>query len=189
MSFRVLVVLVAAMCCIACHSVPEMEESERYYSAHPDNRIFTDERGDPPPPPESATGGEGEEEEKLNSMALFVGGTWAREGDESGVTIGIDYERELTEGLAVGAYVEAVGGDLREGVLGVVLVLRPVEWLGLVAGPGIERSDRENGWLLRVGALVEFPLTDGWHFGPAVYYDLTEHEEYIVGGLIIGRKF
>jgi hypothetical protein len=86
--------------------------------------------------------GAAEEREHSNELGVFLGGT--NEKDETHSTIGLEYERRLSESFGLGAVVERVDG-IDAWVFLAPLSFEPVRHLGLVlyAGPGFETKKRE----------------------------------------------
>ncbi len=122
-----------------------------------------------------------------NVIGVFAGVTSESRREEA-FTLGIEYERRLSERIGVGAVVERATGDLDFWVYAVGIALHEGPWR-FFAGPGIEDSDAHgNEFLFRVG--VEY----GWHVGsveiaPQVDLDFVDGETELVVGLVIARGF
>ena len=83
------------------------------------------------------------EDEKLNELALVLAATY--EDEEASFTLGIEYERDLGEFLAVMGVVEYVpDSESRELVFVVPFVLKPAGGLKLLAGPWIRPEGGES---------------------------------------------
>jgi len=91
------------------------------------------------PPPQRTTAAEapGEEREPANDLGAFFGGT--SESDDTHFTIGLEYERRLSERLALIVVAEHVNG-IDAWVFLAPLAFRPFRQLPLTlyAGPGVE---------------------------------------------------
>jgi hypothetical protein len=144
-----------------------------------------------------------------NHLSLFTGGT-TESGDSSTSTassLGLDYERRLSQlvGLAVGGEL-VFGGDEREALAGLYLMLHPAGGLVLAAGPGVEfakdghaggeveTQQEESGAKthagFRVGLLYEFEVGHRYSIAPSIYTDFIEGKEpTFVWGLAFGVGF
>lgn len=158
---------------------------------------------------EAAHGGHeehGNHEYHKNGVFLFLGGTTESISDDptTSFTLGLEYERRFSQlvGVAVGA--EAVlGGEGREALAGLLLILHPVGRLGLAAGPGMELGKEhhtdhgeEGGGdtavhaALRVGALYDFELGSRYTIAPAVFVDFIDGKDpALVWGAELGLGF
>ena len=165
----------------SCHLAPGQTEDSTASRAYPDDSIFAHEYS------EDGTA-HAEEEHGDNILNLFLGGTGNAKRDR-GATVGIDYERKITGWMGVGFFAEGVGGELRDFVGGGLIFFHPFENFTLATGPGVDYEDQERHFIWRVGGAYEFSLGGGWHLGPALYYDMSDHENYIVAGLILGTSF
>jgi len=89
------------------------------------------------PPPSSTTAAEAPGEEHANDLGAFFGGT--SESDDTHFTIGLEYERRLSERLALIVVAEHVNG-IDAWVFLAPLAFRPFRQLPLTlyAGPGVE---------------------------------------------------
>jgi hypothetical protein len=125
------------------------------------------------------------EDAALNSIELFLGGTI--DDNDLDASIGIGYERRLSQQFGVGGLVEATGGR-RDWVFAVPVLWHPVEpWRFLVA-PGFERSDGDNELLIRVGGTYEIEF-DGWSLTPELNLDFVDGDVLTVLGVTFGWKF
>jgi hypothetical protein len=137
--------------------------------------------------------GEAEETEQgfRNEVALVLAGTRERAEDEkeTSFTIGLEYQRELTERLAVVVEAEYVNGP-DSWVFAMPLVFRPAGEFKLFTGPGFERGtphedeghevpfaerEKENLLLWRAGAGYSWDVKERYVIGPSFYMDFV-HE-------------
>ena len=154
--------------------------------------------------------GEGAEEAfHKNHLSLFTGGTTESSDGETSTSfsLGLDYERRLSRlvGLAGGGEL-VFGGDEREALVGLYLLLHATERLVLAAGPGLEfakeghaggevearqeESGTETHAGLRVGILYEFEVGHRYTIAPSVYTDFIEGKQpTFIWGLAFGVGF
>ena len=124
------------------------------------------------------------EDEKLNELALVLAATY--EDEEASFTLGIEYERDLGEFLAVMGVVEYVpDSESRELVFVVPFVLKPAGGLKLLAGPGFARKE-ESRFLFRLGAAWSFDLGERWAITPGVELDLVDGDDGLTKALVFG---
>lgn len=127
-------------------------------------------------------------DEPANHLALFLGVTHT-EGDNAS-TIGLDYERRVSERLGVGiVFRDHAAGDIDSTLYAVSFSIHTASPLSFVIAPGIEREDGENSGVLRVGAEYEFEIGSGWSLAPALYFDISEDETKEVLGAALGLSF
>ena len=124
----------------------------------------------------------------LNYLAVF-GGITDEDRRERASTVGIEYERLLSERFGIGALVEHAFGDLDFTIYAIPLAFHSGNWRWYVA-PGIEDPDHHPGneFLLRVGVEYFFQVGN-YHVGPQFDVDFVDGEEVLVLGLTIGRGF
>jgi hypothetical protein len=130
------------------------------------------------------------EAEGRNHLALFVGGTAVDETVR--FTLGVDYERQLSERFGVGAIADwALGGEGREFLFAVAGFYHPTSRIWLDLAPGVQRDalEGELEWVVRVGADYEFELRSGWNLSPNVNLDIGPKESLLVFGIELGRRF
>ncbi len=118
-------------------------------------------------------------------LSLFVGNT-SDDGEDS-VTIGIDYERRVSDVIGLGTVVEYAGQDIDALTLLGVADIHIWEGFAIQTGPGIEFIDDDGVFVFRVGALYEFEFGDGFTLSPQVHADFTSRSDAIVAGLAFGR--
>jgi hypothetical protein len=156
-----------------------------------------------------AEGAAAEEAFHKNHLSLFTGGTTESSDGETSTafSLGLDYERRLSELIGLGLGGELVfGGEEREALAGLLLNLHPAGGLVLAAGPGLEfAKERQDGGGVeaqqeepgtetragfRVGLLYEFEVGHRYSIAPAVYTDLIEGKQpTFVWGLAFGVGF
>ncbi|MFV1988385.1 MAG: hypothetical protein ACC682_13980 [Gemmatimonadota bacterium] len=147
----------------------------------------------------SAQEHEAEGEHRPNAFAVFLGGAahLASEGkeSESGVAIGLEYTRRLSDRFKLGALAEwASSEESRNFVFLVPLYARVAGNFFLVAGPGIEtvpgegEEKDETGFLARFGAVYEIEL-DRFVIGPQINADVADGNWTLVYGLTFGIAF
>lgn len=135
-------------------------------------------------------GDSGDESDKPdNHLALFLGVTHAEE-DSAAPTVGLDYERRVSERLGVGVvFRDHASGDIDATLYAVSFSIHTTSPLSFVIAPGIEREDGDNSGVLRVGAEYEFEVGSAWSLAPALYFDITEDDTKEVLGVAIGFEF
>ena len=151
-----------------------------------------------------AEGATAEEAFHRNHLSLFTGGTTESSDGETGTSfsLGLDYERRLSELIGLGLGGEFVfGGDEREALAGLYFMLHPAGGLVLAAGPGLEfakeghtEGEEESGTEthagLRVGIVYEFEVGHRYSIAPSIYTDFIEGKEpTFVWGLAFGVGF
>lgn len=82
--------------------------------------------------------------EHKNGLALFLGGTYETHEEENFFTVGLEYERKLSDRWAFQAIVEHVN-DFDAWVVTVPVGFRLGSTLWLMAGPGLETEARRTG--------------------------------------------
>jgi hypothetical protein len=128
-----------------------------------------------------------EEVERLNRVALFLGAT--TKDSHTHATIGLEYERRLSELIGVGAVAEA-SPDGRDFVGAFPVFFHPVGELALSIGPGFSVDEGHGHFLVRFGAAWDFELPAGLSLAPSVSYDLTVgSDNAIVYGLTLSYAF
>ena len=142
---------------------------------------------------------QGEEEDGLgehrDSLALFLGAT---ESDGSGVekedprfTVGLEYERHLTELFGVGVVLERVAEDDRETLLLVPAFFHVGAALFQIA-PGVQKADETDSdyeAVIRLAFGWEFEVRERLFLIPMINFDYTDHREFLVLGVSIGKRF
>ncbi len=121
-------------------------------------------------------------------VSLLIGGTTVPEADHTGVTYGIDYEYVLTHRFGVGVIVERAEGEIDATSVFAVTDIHLTPAFVLQLGPGVEFEGGEEIAVGRFGAYYEFdigPIT----VAPTVSYDLSEKNDAVIYGILLGRKF
>ena len=140
---------------------------------------------------------EGAHEFHRHHMALIFGNT-QNEGDENGLSAGIDYEYRINSWLGVGGLAEYAGGDFEHLLLIAPLFFHPHKgWLfNFSIGTEIhkehgdhEGAERTRDWIVRTGVAYQFPLGERYTIGPEFNVDFSDEETLFVYGLAIGVGF
>ena len=121
----------------------------------------------------------------LNSIELFLGGTI--DDNDIDASIGIGYERRLSQQFGIGGLVEATAGR-RDWVLVVPVFWHPVDPWRFLLGPGVDDSDGDNELMMRLGASYEIEF-DGWSLSPELNLDFVDGDVLVVLGASFGWKF
>lgn len=137
-----------------------------------------------------------EMEVPYNVAALFLGNT--NEQGANGFSLGLEYERRVSDLFGVGAVVEHAGGDINGTITIAVLYVHPYAGLLVVLGLGAEfksasEEDGEeeaatSGLLGRIGLGYEFEF-DHLVLVPQINLDVFEREEAVVVGAVIAYRF
>lgn len=116
-----------------------------------------------------------------NLIGGFIGIT-GEERRERALTLGIDYERRITEVIGVGFGLERALGDLEFTVLTLGLAIHIDKWKLLVA-PGVEIDDFEKEHeLIRLGIEYTFEMS-GYELAPKFMVDFVEGDTVLIGGV------
>jgi hypothetical protein len=140
-----------------------------------------------------------------NDFAIFVGAT-DEHGHDTELTLGLDYRRQVANGLFVGVLFDYAGGEMRNSVLAATLTWFPVGRLFVTAAPGIEfhqgrspnpgcgcggtlkseepgASDKDATYFLfRLGVGWQFPIGQNFGVAPNVNVDFVNNEKVLVYG-------
>ena len=119
--------------------------------------------------------------------ALFLGGTF--EDNDSGFTIGANYEYRVRQGIGLGGLIEHAGGELDATVVAGVVFLHPYEKWKILVAAGNEHRDGDNDFLVRVGGEYEFPLEDNFSVAPGFYVDFVGGDQKLIFGVDFGIAF
>lgn len=124
-----------------------------------------------------------------NALGFFVGGATEEAGSrESGLALGIEYERRLSPRFGIGGIVEHTYGDLDVWVYAVSFAYHAGPWR-LYAAPGIEDTHHGSERMLRLGVEYGFPVA-GWEIAPQFDIDFVDREaEVLVIGLTFAKGF
>lgn len=120
-----------------------------------------------------------------NTVELFLGGTHA---DEEGTdfSIGLAYERRLTEKLGVGGIIEYTKPEIW--VFAVPVYFHVTEPWKIFLAPGVEREDSNDEFLVRLGNAYEFDM-GSWSLAPELSFDFVGDEVKTVFGVNFGIGF
>ena len=119
-------------------------------------------------------------------VAMFLGNTHNYHGEDA-FTVGLDYEFRLHSLLGVGALIDHAAGDIDSTVAGVGIFGHPWRDLRLLVATANEHHHGEDEFVVRVGAMYDFPVM-GWSISPTVDVDLLpDGEENWVYGFAVGR--
>ena len=130
----------------------------------------------------------------LNSVSAFLGVT--SEGRRQGAsTLGLEYERRLSEKWFITPAIEHAFGDLDFSVLALTLGYRFNRW-AIYAGPGVEWAEHEHEdgvetrseFLFRTGVLYELEVG---HLivAPHALVDFLADDQVAVFGVTVGVNF
>ena len=127
----------------------------------------------------------------LDMFEVFLGNTYedSKHGDENGFTVGLVYERRLSELLGVGGFYEYAAGDFDKWSIGVPLFIHPHEGWRFAFAPGLEHRHGDDEFLLCTGVAYEFELSERWVMMPEFNIDFVYGEEALVFGLTLGFGF
>ena len=128
-----------------------------------------------------------QEADRRNRVGLFLGAT--TKNSHTHATIGLEYERRLSELIGIGAVAEGSPAG-REFVGAVPVFFHPVGGLALSIGPGFSVDEGHTHFLVRFGVGWDFELPAGLSLAPTLSYDLTEGaDDAIVYGLMLSYAF
>jgi len=125
-----------------------------------------------------------EETFKRNVVELFGGATF--NDSETNGSIGLSYERRVTEKFGIGGLVEYTNG--REWIYAVPFSWRITEPWKVVVAPGWEHEEGENTYLTRIGTSYEFEVGE-MTLAPEINFDFVDGDTAIVAGVSLGWAF
>lgn len=135
-----------------------------------------------------STADAGESEgERLNKVELFLGNT--QNGSSNGASIGVSYERRLSQLFGFGGYVEYAGGDFATSAVGANFVLHPHAGWIVKLSPGVEFDDHSTNFQFRLGAAYDFEITPSWSLAPEFNVEFVDGERNLIYGLSAGYAF
>ena len=131
------------------------------------------------------------EEEGPHHLSIIAGATIIdAQESESAFTLGLDYEYRVSDRLGLGVVVEHAFGPIESTTLLAVADIHLWKGLAIQTGPGVEFiDDKEEAFVLRLGALYEWELGDGFTVSPQVHYDFSDAEDAVVVAIGFGRAF
>jgi hypothetical protein len=135
-----------------------------------------------------------EPEHHLNSISAFLGVAGEGRRQRAG-SIGLEYERRLSETWFIAPGLEHAFGDLDFSIVTLSVGYRFNRW-AIFAGPGIEWSQSTHGdasgaeseFLIRTGVLYEFEVGE-LIVAPHAMVDFVGGEEVAVVGVTVGVSF
>ncbi len=108
--------------------------------------------------------------------------------NETGFTLGLDYEYRLNQLLGLGVVVERAKGSVDATTVLAVADIHLWKGLALQVGPGFERVGGTTFFAGRLGLLYELELPSGFTISPQFHFDRSEKNSTVVG-LAIGKAF
>jgi hypothetical protein len=129
------------------------------------------------------------EEARPHHLSVVLAGTRVPEAEETGFTLGLDYEYRLSKRIGLGFVVERAFAEIDSTTLLAVADIHLVRGLAVQAGPGVEFVDDESLFVFRLGMLYEFELGEAFTLSPQLHYDVSAGEDAIVFAVAIGRAF
>lgn len=130
------------------------------------------------------------EKDYKNTLAGFVGIT-SEERRENGLSIGLEYERHITEHFGIGAILgERTFGDIDTWVFAIPFAYHTGHWK-IYAAPGFEHDidSNENEPLVRLGVEYGFELGQRWEISPQLDTDFVDGDVVFIAGVALGWKF
>lgn len=126
-----------------------------------------------------------------NMAEFFIGNTYedADHERENGFTLGLTYERRISELFGFGGFYEYAAGDFDKWSIGVPLFIHPYEGWRFALAPGLEHRHGDDEFLFRTGVAYEFELSERWVMMPEFNIDFVDGEEAFVFGLTFGFGF
>ncbi len=121
-----------------------------------------------------------------NHVGLLLGITHEEGEDE--FTIGLDYEYRFSQYFGIGALMEYVGEDAREGVGMGLLFIHPYKGFRFLAGAGVKPKAEETKFIWRLGIGYRFHMGN-WSIAPEFNLDFTEGRTVEVFGVSFGYNF
>jgi hypothetical protein len=122
----------------------------------------------------------------LNHIGFFLGVTHEEGEDE--FTLGLDYEYRFSQYAGIGALLEYVGEDAREGVGMGILFIHPYKGLRFLVAAGVKPKAEETKFIWRLGIGYRFPIGN-WTIAPEFNLDFTEGRTVEVYGVSFGYGF
>lgn len=121
-----------------------------------------------------------------NHLALF-GGATIHDG-HSYASLGIDYERYLTEKVGVVALGELINGHELQQIYGLGVAYHPISPLKLAFIPGVEIAHGHSEFLMRLNTEYAFHLGH-WSVSPSASVDYVAKHFVYVAGVAVGLGF
>ena len=129
-------------------------------------------------------------EQDLNRVGLFLGATTKTSNGHTEFSIGVEYERHLTELLGFGGVFEWEPSFEERVLVAPALFIHPVGDLLVTVAPGAQFEEHSTQFVFRVGVAWEFELGDGFGLAPTISYDFVESGSDAVSyGLVLNFSF
>jgi len=125
-----------------------------------------------------------EESFKRNVVELFGGATF--NNSETDGSLGLSYERRVTEKFGIGGLIEYTHG--RDWVYAVPFSWRITDPWKVFVAPGWEHEEGENTYLTRLGTSYEFELGE-MTIAPEINFDFVDGDTAVVAGVSLGFDF
>ncbi len=134
-----------------------------------------------------------------NHVAVFLGVTTGGEDENQGkedaaLTIGLDYERRLTDLIGIGILGDWAFGDRREFIIGIPVFLHFGQSAKFLIAPGLEKTrgnddrERRSEFLMRLGLAYDFHFENNT-VSPTFNVDFLDGEQIYVLGVNVGWGF
>lgn len=124
---------------------------------------------------ESVAGHQTKHDYHQNLVSFLVGVT-GESRHEYGITLGIGYERRVSDAFGVGILAERTSGDFDFWVYAAPVAYHTGHWKFLLA-PGVEDGDHGTEFLFRLGTEYAIDVGDGWEIVPQLSIDFVDGEE------------
>lgn len=122
-----------------------------------------------------------------NHLALFTGFSGEVRRERS-FSLGLDYERRISESFGVGALVERASGDRDFWIAAIPFSWHRRHWKFSIA-PGVEHEEGHGDHgLIRLGAGYAFDM-DGIEVAPLVSVDFVNGDTVYILGVTVGKGF
>jgi hypothetical protein len=138
---------------------------------------------------------EAEMEFPHHHVGVFAGGATRfkapeHEEEETGASIGVEYEYRFTRHWGAGLLFEGVVSQhARDALIAVPFNWHPWEWLKLSAAPGVEIVEHgSHEFAIRLAAAYEIEFGK-YNLAPEISVDFTRQSQTLVYGLSFGRRF
>lgn len=123
-----------------------------------------------------------------NHLSFLTGTSYVAAHDAAALTLGVDFEREVSHKLGIGVVAEHALGELDATSVFAVADVHLGRDIVFQLGPGVEFIDDRTLAVGRLGLFQEL------HFGemvvaPSLSYDFTKAEDTLVFALAIGSRF
>ena len=132
--------------------------------------------------------GDAEAAERPNHIGLFLGATHKQSDD--GFSIGIEYERDVSELIGLGVVVESTPSLNERVIAAPAAFLHPIGALEVALAPGLQVEDGDTDFMFRIGVGWEFDVGQGFSLAPEVNFDFVSgNDNALVYGLALGYAF